>query len=347
MKYTFPVLNLSIGGAQRMLAELVNGLAQRGHDVTVLLPPGEPIEYPLRARVIRSSGASITAADFPKGDVIVSNFYTTVPAAQLASQHGKGLHVRLSLCYEPAFLPHSPLSFPSYHATPHLLVLSTWQQKIIQLNHGIRGHIVPVGVGPSFRNLGIRRPEDPPHIAAILRKPEGGFSWHRDQDTLIQALIQVKNRFPNIAVSLFCPPGELATSPILQHMASTGPFRVLTPKDDAELCYHYNEAHIFVSSSTYDAASLPGLEAMKCGAALVTAYSGGNADYCQHEANCLMSYRYENRLAHNVLRLIQDPTLRAMLAREGEREASRWTWERSVNAFEAAVLRILQGIPAP
>jgi len=38
MRFTFPVLNLSIGGAQRMLVELVNGLVQRGHDVTVLMP---------------------------------------------------------------------------------------------------------------------------------------------------------------------------------------------------------------------------------------------------------------------------------------------------------------------
>lgn len=346
MNYTFPVLNLSIGGAQRMLVALVNGLAQRGHDVTVLMPPGEPSEYPIRARVIRSKGASITADDFPQSDVIVSNFYTTVQAAQLASQQGKGVHVRLSLCYEPTFLPHSPLSFPSYNATPHLLVLSTWQQNIIQLNHGIRGHIVPVGVSPSFRNLGIRKLDVPPHIAAILRKPEGGFSWHRDQDNLIQSLLQVKSQYPDIKLSLFCPPGELYTSPSLQQLASTGPFRVLTPKDDAEMCYHYNEAHIFVSSSTYDAASLPGLEAMRCGAALVTVYNGGNADYCRHEVNCLMSYRYENRLVHDLLRLIQDPRLRVQLAGEGEREAANWTWERSVDAFEAAISRILQGIPA-
>lgn len=180
MRFTFPVLNLSIGGAQRMLVELVNGLVQRGHDVTVLMPPGEWSEYPLYANVIQSKGIPFTADDFPYSDVIVSNFYTTVPAAHQASQRGKGVHVRLSLCYEPTFLPHSHLSFPTYHATPHLLVLSTWQQKLIQLLHGIRGHLVPVGVGRMLRNLGIRKPTTRPHIAAVLRKPEGGFSWHQD-----------------------------------------------------------------------------------------------------------------------------------------------------------------------
>ena len=45
---------------------------------------------------------------------------------------------------------------------------------------------------------------------------------------------------------------------------------------------------------------------MKCGAALVTTYKGGNIDYCRHEENALVSYRFENRLAHDILRLVHD-----------------------------------------
>ncbi|MFO7264209.1 MAG: hypothetical protein A6D91_07325 [Bacillaceae bacterium G1] len=86
---------------------------------------------------------------------------------------------------------------------------------------------------------------------------------------------------------------------------------------------------------------------MQCGAAFVTVYNSGNADYCRHEVNCLMSYRYENRLFYDLDRLIHNPELRSRLAREGEKEAAKWTWERSVHAFETAISRILQGIPAP
>jgi glycosyltransferase involved in cell wall biosynthesis len=338
MKITFPILTLCIGGAQRMLAELANGLVDRGHDVTIVMPPTGDIEYPLKAKVVRTKqDYFILEKDYPVSDIIVSNYYLVVPSAQQAAQNGKGTHIRLSLCYEPTFLKDNQITFPSYHVTDKLMVLSKWQQQIIELNHGIKGHIVPVGVSSEFKNLRIRKLKDPLQISAIVRKPEGGFSWHREQDYLIQQLRLVKRQFPNVIINLFCPPNELATSPQLLKLKANKGVRFYTPGTDTAMSYHYNQSDIFVISSTYDSACLPGLEAMKCGAALVTTYSGGNADYCRHGENCLLSYRYESSLGRDIIRLIQDPNLLNQIAREGELEASRWTWNRSLDEFEKAI----------
>lgn len=341
MRITFPILTLCKGGAQRMLAELANGLVNKGHDVTILMPPQGDLEYDILGTLIRTPTYQILESDYPKSDLIVSNFYTIVPAAQAASENGKGTHVRLSLCYEPTFLPDNHVTFRTYHM-PNLLVLSKWQQQIIYLNHGVKGHIVPVGVSSAFRNLHIRNPNNPLQISAILRTPEGGFSWHREQDYLIEHLKLVKKHCPQVIINLICPPKELAISSSLQQLRNSGIFRFFTPGNDTELCYHYNHTDIFVNSSTYDSASLPGLEAMKCGAALVTTYAGGNLDYCRHEENCLLSYRYENRLFHDIMRLISDPDLRGRLALAGEKEAATWTWEKSVAAFDQAITEILK-----
>lgn len=80
---------------------------------------------------------------------------------------------------------------------------------------------------------------------------------------------------------------------------------------------------------------------MKCGAALVSTYNGGNLDYCLHEENALVSYRFENRLSHDILRLVNDRSLRNRLALEGEKEAKNWTWERSITTFEKAINEML------
>ena len=341
MKITFPILTLCKGGAQRMLAEIVNGLVSRGHDVTILMPPYGDIDYDIFGKVIRTPTNEILESDYPKSDIIVSNFYTIVPSAQSASENGKGTHVRLSLCYEPTFLPENNVTFRTYHM-PNLLVLSKWQQQIIFLNHGIKGHIVPVGVSPTFKNLHIRNPNDPLQISAIIRIPEGGYSWHREQEYLLEQLNLVKLHHPQAIINLFCPPKEFAASSMLQEIKNSSTFRFFTPGNDKELCYHYNHSDIFVNSSTYDTACLPGLESMRCGAALVTTYAGGNLDYCRHEENCLLSYRYENRLFQDIMRLIYDPALRSRLASAGEQEAAKWTWEKSVSAFEQAISQILQ-----
>ncbi|MDU0203585.1 glycosyltransferase [Paenibacillus sp. MAH-36] len=339
---TFPIITLSIGGAQRMLAEMVNGLAAKGHDVSVLMPPEGAINYTINAKIIRTKqNYMILEKDYPEADVIVSNFYTIVPGAHQASLNGKGVHVRLSLCYEPAFLPENHISFPTYHISKHTVVLSNWQKQLITLNHGHQAHIVPVGVGNAFRNHHIRDTQTQLQISAIMRRPEGGYSWHREQDYLINQLEIVQAKYPQVRINLMTPPEEFHSSPLLQAIKANHPtFRYLTPGHDGAMAYHYNETDIFVNSSTYDSASLPGLEAMRCGAALVTTYNGGNMDYCRHEQNGLMSYRYENRLAADVGRLIEDADLRRRLAAAGEIEASKWTWERSVDAFERVLYDI-------
>jgi hypothetical protein len=325
-----------------MLVELTNGLTARGHQVTILIPVDGVISYDVRSTIIRTTHMDLREQDYPLGDVIVSNFHTTVPTSQAASNQGKGIHVRLSLCYEPPFLPDSSLSFPSYHATEHLIVLSHWQRELIRLNHGITGNIVPVGISSSFKNMNIRLSlQEPLNITAILRKAERGFSWHREQDYLVAQLDHVKQNCPDVNINFISPPDEFNTSEALQKIKATGKYRFFTPADDKELCYHYNGADIFVSSSIFDTGSLPGLEAMRCGAALVSVYSGGNLEYASHEKNCLLSYRYENRLGEDVIRLIRDPNLRTKLAAQGERSSHKWTWANSVRLFEQAIENFL------
>ncbi|WP_150269670.1 glycosyltransferase family 4 protein [Paenibacillus tepidiphilus] len=341
MRVTFPILTLSRGGAQRMLAELANRLFKIGHEVTVVLPAGAIVEYALECPVVFSTGEELSEVDFPYADIIVSNYYTTVPVAQRASEQGKGIHVRLALCYEPTFLPDNNQSYASYHMVKHLMVLSRWQQETVRLNHGIKGRIIPIGVNADFHNMHLREQVRSPVVSAIMRKPEGGFSGHREQDYLMEQLGIVKALHPEVSIFLLTPPGEFATSAALQALRSDPRFQVRTPSGDEELCYHYNEADIFVSSSTYDTGSLPGLEAMRCGAALATLYSGGNLEYCRHGQNCLMSYRHENRLAEDIVRLVRDKDLRVRLARQGESDSARYTWERSMQLFQSELFEIV------
>lgn len=345
MRLVFPVLILNFGGAQRMLAEITNGLTDRGYDVTLVMPARAEVRFAIRSKIVRGRhDYTLDADDFPPCDMMISNFYTMVPACAEASRRTGCVHARFSLCYEPTFMPDDHLTFPTYHATPHLIVLSNWQQKLIELNHGIRGHIVPIGVDSFMQNLSLRDSTTPSvKISAVVRNSEGGAAWHRDQDYLVSQLAFVKHYYPDSEINLICPPDEFHSSPTLKRLLDTGNFLFCLPNNDEELRYLYNKTDIYVSSSLYDSGSLPGLEAMRCGAALVTTYSGGNADYARHEHNCLLSYRYENCLASNIIRLIHDKELRKRLAAQGESDSYQWPWSRSVEAFAQAVHDIWNG----
>lgn len=87
MKIIIPVLSLETGGGARFLYELANGLADRGHNVEIVIPQSAVIVWPLRAKVRR---VPELAADFlPPGDFILPNFYPTVmPAWQAKKRAG-------------------------------------------------------------------------------------------------------------------------------------------------------------------------------------------------------------------------------------------------------------------
>jgi glycosyltransferase involved in cell wall biosynthesis len=110
-------------------------------------------------------------------------------------------------------------------------------------------------------------------------------------------------------------------------------FEVVSPRDDEEMCRVYSGADVFVASSVHGSIDLPPLEAMRCGAAVAVVYSGGNAEYLRDGENGLISYRHEDRLASDVLRLLGDDELRRRLAEAGRQEAERWTWDRATEVF--------------
>ncbi|MFD1904383.1 hypothetical protein ACFSQ7_10440 [Paenibacillus rhizoplanae] len=147
------------------------------------------------------------------------------------------------------FLPDNNQSFASYGITRNLLVLSRWQQEVIRINHGIKGRIVPVGVDSNFHNMHFRdAPDRPLIVSAIMRRPEGGFSGHREQEYLIQQLDMVKRLHPEVEIYIMTPPAEFAASLSLQALLNTGRYQLRTPGNDNELAYHYNETDIFLSA---------------------------------------------------------------------------------------------------
>jgi glycosyltransferase involved in cell wall biosynthesis len=97
-----------------------------------------------------------------------------------------------------------------------------------------------------------------------------------------------------------------------------------------ELRRLYNANAVFVLPSHYEGWGLPAVEAMACGCALVTADNGGCRDYARHEATALVvPPRQPARLAEAIDRLLRDDPLRHRLARAGQQEVRRFSWDEA------------------
>lgn len=104
--------------------------------------------------------------------------------------------------------------------------------------------------------------------------------------------------------------------------------------DDQALSSLYNRTRVFLVPSEYEGFGLPGLEAMACGAALVSTRNGGVESYADESCALLCPPRRPRQLAAAVERLLTDDHLRLQLARSAVRRAKRFSWRQSVDAFE-------------
>jgi glycosyltransferase involved in cell wall biosynthesis len=109
---------------------------------------------------------------------------------------------------------------------------------------------------------------------------------------------------------------------------------------DQELVALYNTATVFVFPTLYEGFGLPVVEAMACGAPVLTTRTssipevGGDAVlYCERPADA-------DELAAQLRRLLADDGLRARLRERGLEQASRFSWERAaretIAVFEKA-----------
>ncbi len=110
--------------------------------------------------------------------------------------------------------------------------------------------------------------------------------------------------------------------------------RVRVP-DTAALRLYYNDLAIFVHPSHHEGWGLPGMEAMACGAALVCTDSVGNRLYARDgETARVLAPSHPERLADAVVELVEQYADRWRLARAGAEAVAEFTVERSVARLE-------------
>jgi glycosyltransferase involved in cell wall biosynthesis len=97
----------------------------------------------------------------------------------------------------------------------------------------------------------------------------------------------------------------------------------------------YNTSRVFLCTSWVEGFGLANVEAMACGAALVTTDNGGSRDYALHDETALVAPCGDvSALSDNVVALLEDDDLRARLATAGRAYVGRFRWDRTAELLE-------------
>jgi len=126
--------------------------------------------------------------------------------------------------------------------------------------------------------------------------------------------------------------------------------RCVTGITDDELAHLYGEAEVAVVPSLYEGFSLPAIEAMACGVALVATTGGALPEVVGRdgETGLLVPPDDPGALAAAIARLLDDPELRARLGEAGrQRVMHRFTWQVTAAGTAACYDAVLAGRPLP
>jgi glycosyltransferase involved in cell wall biosynthesis len=119
--------------------------------------------------------------------------------------------------------------------------------------------------------------------------------------------------------------------------------------DDA-LARLYGEAEVAVVPSLYEGFSLPAIEAMSCGVAVLATTGGALPEVVGDDGRTglLVAPDDPGALAGGIARLLDDPELRARLGAAGrERVISRFTWQVTAAGTAACYEAVMEGRPLP
>jgi glycosyltransferase involved in cell wall biosynthesis len=145
----------------------------------------------------------------------------------------------------------------------------------------------------------------------------------------LAALSEVKRRVPEAEALVF---SRLAPA----HDTATWMTVVVNPPQQQIVNEIYNRSRIFLCASRVEGFGLPSIEAMACGAALVTTSNGGSDDYAFHGETALVCEPDDVMgMADHVERLLRDDALRIRLAKQGMEYVRRtYDWDASAEQLE-------------
>jgi glycosyltransferase involved in cell wall biosynthesis len=145
----------------------------------------------------------------------------------------------------------------------------------------------------------------------------------------LKSLLEALARCPDIPLQLVVV-GQDEQAPFradVQNLGLTGRVEFFAPVPDVRM--FYAAADVLVAPSLEDSFNLPVLEAMSCGLPVIVSPRAGVSAWLTHLHDSVLLNEQENsdQLAAAIRQIARDPALRAAIAANASRTASKFSWD--------------------
>lgn len=323
----------------RAILTYADRLAARGHDVEVVVPAhgavraawrrwrgtGASWKPGLRARV---GWVDAWRADaLPDGDVVVATAWQSAPVV-VAAPARCGVKGYLVQHYESLYHGEAATVDATYRLPLHKVVISTWLRDVMRDRFASDAEVLVTPVDPELFHrvpggAGTRRPR-----VLMLHHD---YAWKGVAEGLAAVRRAREGGAPITLVGFGVRPprdGEAYDE-----------FHANPPQ--AALAAVYGGCDVYLCPSWDEGLGMPSMEAMACGAALVTFDNGGSRDYARDGETALVAPRRDvDGLTAKLALAAGNAALRARIAAAGAAfVTTAFVWDTAVSRLEALFAR--------
>jgi len=334
MRITFLCPHVRIAGGVRAILTYADRLAGRGHRVTVLVPAhGRLRALGRRLRGVQPDWLANFRARIewvtrwssewlPPGEVVVATAWQSAPIVAAAPPQA-GRKFYLVQHYESLYHGSATTVDATYRLPLQTIVISTWLRDVLRERCGRDAEVLVTPVDRAlFHPLAVDAGTTRPRVLMLHHD----YAWKGVADGL-DAVARVRKTVPSLHLVGFGvkPPrepggyDEFHENPAQDRLASL-----------------YSGVDIYLCPSWDEGLGMPPMEAMACGAALVTYDNGGCRDYARDGETALVARRRDvEDLAVKLERVARDDALRRALAAAGQKlVTTAFDWDRAVERME-------------
>jgi glycosyltransferase involved in cell wall biosynthesis len=262
------------------------------------------------------------AAALPAADVLLATAWQSAPVAAAAPPRcGAGFY--LIQHYESLYHGDPETVDATYRLPLRQIVISSWLADVMRERFGRAAHVLVTPVDRAlFHRVEVRVTSPRPRVLMLHHE----YPWKGVADGL-EAVRRARRQVPTLWLVGFGVKRPRGSSPYDE-------FYEDPPQE--RLADVYSGCDIYLCPSWDEGLGMPPMEAMACGAALVTYDNGGCRDYARDGETALVARRRDvGDLAARLTQLAADAALRARIAAAGMAfVTTAFDWDRAVTRLE-------------
>lgn len=196
------------------------------------------------------------------------------------------------------------------------IVVSNWLKDIVEKYTDQKACLIKNPIDCNLYQCRVRQNDRKPHVLGLLyhTHPLKGLQY------AFEAIYKLKERYEDLEVEMFGAHPKPENLPDWIHYS-----RSLSQSQTVDL---YNKVQVFLCASVEEGFGLTGLEAIACGACLVSTAYTGVLEYAENEYNALLSpVKDVDMLVANVSRLFDNEEERIRIAANGIESVKKYSWD--------------------